>query len=65
MVKRKGLFDKMNAGTRIRTLEGTKPLPPQGSPLDRSGPPANACKSKKQHIFKIMQKIYILKNLNS
>ena len=63
MVKRKGLFDKMNAGTRIRTLEGTKPLLPQGSPLDRSGTPA--CKFKKQHIFKIMQKIYILKNLNS
>ncbi len=29
-----------NAGARNRTLAGTKPLPPQGSPFDRSGTPA-------------------------
>ena len=30
----------MNAGDRNRTCAGTEPLPPQGSPFDRSGTPA-------------------------
>jgi hypothetical protein len=29
-----------DAGSRNRTCAGTKPLPPQGSPFDRSGIPA-------------------------
>ncbi len=32
-----------NAGDRIRTYEGTKPLGPKPSPFDRSGTPALKC----------------------
>ncbi len=31
------------AGGRDRTAEGTKPLEPQSSPVDRCGTPANFC----------------------
>jgi hypothetical protein len=35
-----GVLYSLTAGCRNRTCAGTKPLPPQGSPFDRSGNPA-------------------------
>ena len=45
---------KNNAGERIRTFEGTKPIGPKPIPFDRSGTPAQ-WKNKQLSLFKFFK----------